>query len=172
MSITKNKPHRIKLVSQGQKSFPQGLVLRERELESLVLRLRIGEAHSAAPRLLAMAEAFRAIDRGESWDLNMSIISQLVSEETSLPLRRLMKQIRAAAKLGERGLDAAWRTTVTTFHLGLDCIPDPSDGERLYEQRLKQFKRAGQNQSPKRPAANSISGKKRQSSRRGGGRGA
>lgn len=117
--------------------YPQGLVISERDLESLVLSLRIGEAHAAAPRLLAISEAFRAIDRGESLELNMGIISRIVEEEKSRPLKRLMKQIMKAASKGKRGMDAAWRTTVTTFHLGLDCIPDPSGGERLYKQMLK-----------------------------------
>jgi hypothetical protein len=110
----------------------------ERDLEALVLSLRIGEAHAAAPRLLAIAEAFRAIDQGESLDINMGIISQIVEEEKSQPLKRLMKQIKAAANEGKRGMDAAWRTTVTTFHVALDCIPDPSGGEQLYRQMLKQ----------------------------------
>ena len=110
----------------------------ERDLEAMVLRLRIGEAHSAAPRLLAIAEAFRAIDQGESMELNMGIISRIVAEEKSRPLKRLMKQIMSAAREDDRGMDAAWRTTVTTFHVALDCIPDPSGGERLYRQILKE----------------------------------
>lgn len=145
MNITK-KPVRRGSVGQKKKSpaprlYPQGLVMSERDLESLVLSLRIGEAHDAAPRLLAISEAFRAIDRGESLDVNMGIISRIVEDETSRPLKRLMKLIMKAAKEGKRGMDAAWRTTVTTFHMGLDCIPDPSGGERLYKQMLKQASR-------------------------------
>jgi hypothetical protein len=146
MNITKKPRQRgsaeqEKKKSPAQKLYPQGLVMSERDLESLVLSLRIGEAHDAAPRLLAISEAFRAIDRGESLDINMGIISRIVDEEKSRSLKRLMKQIMKAAKEGKRGMDAAWRTTVTTFHLGLDCIPDPSGGERLYKQMLKQAMR-------------------------------
>lgn len=126
---------------EGLSKYPQGLIVSERELEALVLRLRIGEAHAAAPRLLAIAEAFGAIDRGESLELNMRIIARIADDEKSRPLKKLMKQIMAAAREGKRGMDAAWRTTVTTFHMGLDCIPDPSGGERLYKQMVKQATR-------------------------------
>jgi hypothetical protein len=136
--------------------------MRECDLETLVLSLRIGEAHAAAPRLLAMAEAFRAIDRGESPDLNMWIISQIAGEEKSRSMRRLMKDRMTAAYQGKRGRDAAWRTTVTTFHAALDCMPDPSGGERLYAERLKQFKARGPSHHRQKPGADNHRRKKRQ----------
>ena len=88
---------------------------------------------------MAVADAARAIGRGEDVSLNWRLIRYTVGLDKSEGYQRIMKAMIAAIEAGEQGIMAAYCTTRYMLEYGFEYIAC-YNREKLHARKLKRVK--------------------------------
>jgi hypothetical protein len=145
MSITKKGSSKSRKRSQfdEQTPWPQnpdGYVVSKKEIEGYIGNQTVRKAQTTARRFMVVADAGRAIGRGENVDLNWRLIRYTASLDKSESYQRIIKAIMSAIESGEKGIFAAYCTVRYLIEFGFEYTAC-CNREKLHLDKLKQIMR-------------------------------
>jgi len=120
---------------------PDGYVVPQKEIEEFIGNQTLVKAQTTAKRFMVVADAGRAIGRGENADLNWRLIRHTASLDKNESYQRIMKAMIAAIEQGEKGIMAAYCTTRYLLEYGFEYTAC-RNREKLHLDKLKQISRA------------------------------
>ena len=120
---------------------PDGYVVSKKEIERFIGSQTVYKAQITARRFMVVADAARAIGRGENANLNRQLILHTASLDKSESYQRIMKAMVSAIETGEQGIMAAYCTTRYLLEYGFEYIAC-CNREKLHAGRLRQIKQA------------------------------
>jgi hypothetical protein len=123
---------------------PRGYVVTEKEIEQFIGNQIINKAQITAKRFMVVADAAKAVGKGENVDLNWQLIHHTASLDKSEDYQRIMKAMIEAIEKGREGIIAAYITTKYLLEYGFEYTAS-CNREKLYEDRLKRLSRAAKN---------------------------
>ena len=150
MSIAKkgsSKSRKQPLVANGfdeQTPWPEnpdGYVVPQNEIEKFIANQILAKAQTTARRFMVVADAGRAIGKGENTDLNWRLIRYTASLDKSEGYQRIMKAMIAAIEQGKKGIMAAYCTTRYLLEYGFEYTAC-CNREKLHLDKLKRLTRA------------------------------
>jgi len=143
MSITKkdSSKSRKRYQFDNQTPWPEnpdGYVVPQKEIEEFIGNQTLRKAQTTAKRFMIVADAGRAIGRGENVDLNWRLIRYTASLDKSESFQRIIKAMMSAIESGEKGIFAAYCTTRYLIEFGFEYTAC-CNREKLHLDKLKRI---------------------------------
>jgi len=120
---------------------PKGYVLAQRQIEDFIGYQTLYVAHVTAARMMVVAQACKAIGKGEEIELNRRLVRYIASEGEDRSYRQVMKAIIAAVEQGEEGAKAAYRTARYLLEFGFEDVTS-SDKQMVYNNARERMRKA------------------------------
>jgi hypothetical protein len=122
---------------------PDGYVVPRKELEELISNQILLKAQTTAKRFMVVADAARAIGRGENVDLNWRLIQHTTSLDKSESYQRIMRAMISAIEQGHKGIMAAYCTTRYLVEYGFEYTAC-CNREKQHLDKLKRIMRSAE----------------------------
>jgi hypothetical protein len=116
-------------------------VVTQKEIERFISSQPLHRAQLTARRFAVVADAAKAIGRGEDVELNWRLIRRIADEDKSADYQRIMGTMIKAIEQGEEGIAAAYSTAMHLKDFGFEYAAC-DNRERTYKEALEQVRRA------------------------------
>lgn len=121
---------------------PEGYVVPQKQIEEFISNQALIKAQITAKRFMVVADAARAISRGEDPDLNWRLIRYTADLDKADGYQSMMGAMIAAIEKGEQGIKAACGTTCYMLEYGFEYTAC-CNREKLHQDTLRRLSRTG-----------------------------